>query len=397
MSTFKCPPLPAPRNPPRHRTSLATRPAAAPQAVFESAGLTLPAARDACALDLQMLATILATPDLPLPVGLVEALYHINEMSTPEGMDALLDEMPPDDLGLDMLSVEPADVAVQAWLRDHDVVERKHAEILASRPRRFEYFQSFADPPPPLPEVTPQRLAVLEAYLDNAYTQKGRGPGVRVLSWRRESGYLFMVRHADPRRREGALEGTEETSVLYRPLSFDVVGYDALTGTLRVHAKTVWETSLHRNGFGLALFDAMNHFPRTSRYTLEPLRSGDRNCLACGDARPIRLVNLIELRLQWGGIYDGEETITATDVFAWLRQRQRPIPTEARITTAVFDVFESGERQPRRVTIIPPNIARNPHEDQSQLIDRWLGLRGFINHSVGGSDEHEPTELLQVP
>lgn len=171
------------------------------------------------ALDLVRLATVLATPDLRMPVGLADALYHVNEMATPEGMDALLEEMPADDLGVNMFRVEPADVAVRAWLRDHDAVERKHAEIQATRPRRFEYFQSYEYPPPPVPDITADRLAVLETYLDNAYTRKGRGPGVRVIAWRRESGCLFMVRHADPRRREGALEGKEETSVLYRPLS----------------------------------------------------------------------------------------------------------------------------------------------------------------------------------
>jgi hypothetical protein len=83
-------------------------------------------------------------------------------------------------------------------------------------------------------------------------------------------------------------------------------------------------------------------------------------------------------------------------VFAWLKQRQVEIPAEARITTAVFDVFVVGERKARQVTIVPPNVARYSHEDQSQLIDHWLGLRGLINHSVSSSDEHEPTGLLQV-
>jgi hypothetical protein len=364
---------------------------------FEGVGLKLPAAQNAGTLDLQRLAAILGTPHVGLPVRLADALYHINELATVEGMDALLEEFDPDELGVNMFSAEPADVAVGAWLKDPTAVERKHAEILASRPRRFQYFQSYDDPPPPLPEITSDRMQVLEAYLDKGFTARGRGPGVRVQPWRRESGFLFMIRHADPRRREGALEGTEETSVLYRPLKFDVVGYDAVTGTLRVSAKTDWERSLYRNGFGLALFDALDHFPRTGRYTLQPLRSGDRECLACADAPPIKHVNLVELRLHWGGVYDGEDHISATDVFAWLRQCQRDIPSAARITTAAFDVFVFGEKKPRRVTVIPPNVARYSHEDQSQLIDHWLALRGFINTSVSTSDEHEAPDLLRVP
>src|SRR5688500_6332937 len=151
---------------------------------FEGAGLKLLTVRNANELDLQRLAAILGTPDLRMPVRLADALYRINEMATPEGMDALLEEFDADDLGINIFRVEPADVAVEAWLKDAAAVERKHAEILASRPRRFQYFQSYDDPPPPLPEISPERLRVLETYLDNGFTAKGRGPGVRVLPWR---------------------------------------------------------------------------------------------------------------------------------------------------------------------------------------------------------------------
>jgi hypothetical protein len=102
----------------------------------------------------------------------------------------------------------PADVAVQAWIKDRSLVERKHAEIFASRPRRFEYFQSHTDPPPKLPALTPALLAPLEAYLDNVLVAKGRGRCAKVLAYRRQDDCLFMVRHGDPHRREGALSMT---------------------------------------------------------------------------------------------------------------------------------------------------------------------------------------------
>src|SRR4051812_1848897 len=125
---------------------------------FQSVGLELPAAKNARALDLRRLAQILITPDLQIPIGLVDALYHINEMATPEGMDALLEEFSAADLGVNMFCVEAGEVAIAGWLKDPAVVQRKHAEILASRPRRFQYFQSYDDPPPPLPEITADRI-----------------------------------------------------------------------------------------------------------------------------------------------------------------------------------------------------------------------------------------------
>lgn len=117
-------------------------------------------------------------------------------------------------------------------------------------------------------------------------------------------------------------------------------------------------------------------------------------CAAIG-ASPIKHVNLIEIHLHWGGIYDAVQVYKATDVLAWLRQCQVAFPRGARIGTAVFDVFVFGEKRPRRVTIVPPNVARYSHEDQSHMIDRWLGLRGFIPAIANETDEHKAEPLLQ--
>lgn len=376
---------------------------------FDRHGPPLPAVRDAAKLDLDGLARVLAQPDLHPPKGLADALYYINELATPEGMDALRRALPDEDLGGGGMfePLEPADVALHAWLKAPGLVERKHAELSAARPRRFEYFQSAQDPPPPMGELTPDRLAALQAYLDAPFAARRRGRGVRVHAYPGAGGsgggdWLFAVRHGDPKRREGALEGTEETSVLYRPLKFDVVGYGGETGTLRVHAGTTWQTSLYRNAFGLHLFGALDHFPdgRLDRYTLEPLRAGDRACLACADAPPIKLVTVTELHLRWGGIYGEAQTHRARDVFGALRQRRAEVPQGPRIEQASFDVFVFGRKQPLRVTVVPPNVARYTDERGAALIDTWLALRGFLRRPGAAAQQHDPLQtgtLLPLP
>lgn len=173
---------------------------------FAEQNLTLPPAKEAAKLDLSKLAQLLATPELHPPRVLADALYYINEMATRAGMDALLAELKDEQIGIGMFDVEPADVVVRVWLKDPELVERKRAAIIASRPRRFEYFQSYEDPPPPLPAVTPALLAPLEAHLDAVFGAKGRGRGVQVRTYTRGSDdSLFMIRHGEPRRREGAL------------------------------------------------------------------------------------------------------------------------------------------------------------------------------------------------
>lgn len=358
---------------------------------FEEHGLQLPAGKNAAGPDLDRLAAILMSPDLRPPKALAEGLYYINELATHDGMDALLPELEGPDHHLKIFRDEtPADVAVRAWVKSPAVVAQKHAELMASRPRTFQYFQSHDDPPRRLPSDMAARLPSLERYLDEVFASRRRGKGTRVLAYPHgEDDCLFMVRHGDPRRREGALEGVQETSVFYRPLRFDVVGYDAATGTLRVYASTKWETSLYRNGFGRFLFGALDFFPSTSRYTLEPLRSGEPACLACADAPPIKLITLTELQLLWGGVRDFHQVFRATNVFYELRERGIDFGT-ALIKQATFTVKLFGVEQARKVTIIPPNIARYSHEDESQLINHWLALRGFINDTrrlAGERDE----------
>jgi hypothetical protein len=373
-----------------HRVPLAVR------------GLSLPRVRDATKLDHAALLRILAAPDADLPRDLADAFYYINEMATPEGMDALAVAVPDERPALMFgAAAAPADVAVQAWLRDHLAVERAYEELTAYRPRRFEYFQNPA--PQPLPFTPPDqaRLRPLEATLDEVFASRGRGRGVRVSCFPHEHDCLFTVRHGDPYRREGALRGREETSVLYRPLRFDVIVYDPAAGTLRVHAKTKWETSLYRGQFGLHLFGAIDHFPGEGRYTLEPLRGGDRVCLSCADAAPLKFASLVEVHLAWGGIYDAVDVYRARDVFAALKQRKAEVPRGPRIVRATFELYVFGDVHPRTVTVIPPNVARYSREEDSHLIDRWLALRGFIGPAAAanehvGQQQQQLSQLLEV-
>ena len=361
---------------------------------FADHGMELPACKKGHPkFDLDFLSQILASPDSRPPQELADALFYINAMSTAEGMDALLPELNGRQFRLDAEFSAPADVALRAWLKDPELVQRKHAEIFATRPRRFEYFHGAAHPPLPLPQLTDDRLARLEGYLDETFFAKGRGRGAKVLPCPGEYECMFLVRHGDPHRREGALDGGQETSVFYRPLRFDVVGYDSESGILRVHAKSTWEKSLYRNGFGRFLFDALDHFPDSGCYTLEPLRSG-AGCLACGETPPMKCVNLSELHLRLPGAEGGLLIHRCSDVLASMRRHKQEIPPNARLEQATFDVFVFGERQPHRVTIVPPRIARYSDESDNRMMKEWLMLRGFIHGRTGAINESEATLTL---
>ena len=97
---------------------------------FTSRGVSLPAPNANDEIDYQALVKVFLSPDAKTPKELIDALYFVDELATPEGMDALLAEADRLDLALDDGNDHtPADVAVQVWLLNKDILERKHAQV----------------------------------------------------------------------------------------------------------------------------------------------------------------------------------------------------------------------------------------------------------------------------
>lgn len=199
---------------------------------FAGRGFSFPTA--SADIDLQKLVDILLSPDEQTPPDLLNALFLINEMSNKEDMDILLAaaEAGHVDLGLERdANTSCADVAVAAWLADHELIERKHAEKLCLRPRSFVYFRSEAGPNPPFVIPTAATLRQLERDLDDWFERKHRGRGCRVFVYPKGDETWFLVRHGEPFRREESLRGRAVTGVCYRPLKYDVVVYTRLRGS----------------------------------------------------------------------------------------------------------------------------------------------------------------------
>jgi hypothetical protein len=351
------------------------------QEFFESRGLTLPAAGYAGDLEYEALVDIFSTPDSGTPKELLDALFLIDEMSTAEGMDSLLTAA--ESAGIDLnLPVDenhsPADVAVQVWLLDREILERKHAEQFLQRPKSFEYFQShYADPPVftmPVPAVRQQ----LENALDNWFELKRRGRGTRVFIYEDSQEVRFLIRHGEPFKREESLNGAGVASVCYRPLKYDVVVFDRQVGELRINAQLVGEKKLYCEKLGRYLFSDGSCFPGTKKYTLEPLRELGVDALACGDIEGIELITLTEVDFHWGGGHGEVEVRKADDLFAALAAREGHLPTSPRIIKAVFRVKFEDSKTPRTVKIRPGNIAEYTRDGDASLIEQWLNLRGFI-------------------
>ena len=218
---------------------------------FNGRGLPLPSPNASNGLDHEQLVEVLMSPDADTPKDLVDALFFVNEMSTAKCMDLLLEEAETKGLSLDgKPDPTAADVAVQVFLKDRRLLERKHAEQYLTRPRSFEYFHTKARPVPAFKQPSRETLTALEHDLDEWFEEKKRGRESRVFVYPKGDSIWFLVRHGDPFRREGSLDGGQTSSVFYRPEKHDVLVYEPALGELRMNACNNGEKETYRRKFG---------------------------------------------------------------------------------------------------------------------------------------------------
>ncbi len=345
---------------------------------FAGRGLKLPKRAGDGDLDYERLVEVFMAPGSDTPQALANALFLVDEMATPEGMDGLLDEARILGIQLDDGDrLTPADVAVRVWLQKPDVLEQKHAEQFLAKPRSFESFQTDREPVPEFFLPPDRAVQALEAELDEWFEDKKRGRGARVFVYPKDDGCWFLVRHGDPFKREGSLEEEgKASSVFYRPEKYDVLVYIPRTGEIRMNARSKGEKDLYRKAFGRHVFGSEDFFPGTAKYTLEPLRTDGPASLVCTDVDGMEWVRLVEVQYFWGGSQNEIEIRKADDIFAALEAREAEMPG-AKIIRARFKVKFADSKTPRTLTIRPSNIAQYQRDADSVLLEDWLMKRGF--------------------
>ena len=346
---------------------------------FENRDLTLPTSPASDGLDYERLVSVLMSPGTDTPKKLIDALYFVHEMSADECMDILLEEAESNGLSLEgKPDPTAADVAVQVFLKDQRLLERKHAEQYLTRPRVFEYFQTEARPVPAFKQPSWVTLLALEIDLDGWFEKKKRGRDSRVFVYPKGDSIWFLVRHGEPFRREGSLDGDQTLSVFYRPEKHDVLVYESAVGELRMNACNKGEKETYRVEFGRHVFGNEDFFPGTGKYTLEPLRRDGAVSVVCTDVDGMDWVRLKEVQFLRGGTEREIEIRKAKDLFAALEERGQSMPARAPILRASFHVKFTDAKSPRIVTIRPSNIAQYTRDSDADVVEDWLQKRGFI-------------------
>jgi len=182
-------------------------------------------------------------------------------------------------------------------------------------------------------------------------------------------------------KRVGSLHRGRSTAFTYRPEKHDVVAYDARIDELQINAETDAEKALYRTAFGRHFFGSTGYFPGDAKYTLEPLRKAGLHTLDVSDVPGIEWVKLREVVYSWP-TYSEEIVSRRTervDLLPILGKRGKGLHHEARLLSAEFLFkFKTADR-PRLVTIREGNVAEYTHDDDAELVERWLRARAFLN------------------
>jgi len=346
---------------------------------FSNRGVELPSTDNGDELDYKALSQALLNPNASTPDDLAEALYYVNEMSTQEGFDSLQEAIA--DTDLDVVIAENAahaDLAIQVWIQDQDLVERLHAEQFLFRPRSFEYFRTNNGSVPEFRVPPTETIRAMEAELDEWFAKKRRGKHSKVYVFPKEDYTWFLVRHGKPYARESVIEAGESSAQYFRPEKFDVIVYNPVHGEIRMNAETKGEKELYRSKFGKYFFGDSEFFNGKSKFTLEPLREVGEDSILCDDIDGMEWVRLKEYQIYYGGAHKDVEIRKAEDIFASLRQRERSMPRSGTISKASFLIKFKDSKNARTVKLSSANRAQFKRDDDAEIIEQWMTNRGFI-------------------
>jgi hypothetical protein len=325
------------------------------------------------------LSAILVDPDDQMPSKLVDALYFISEMASTRIADRLVDaarEVYPD-MTFSPLATA-ADIVVEVWLKDPDLVAKIHAASLINKPKSFEYHLSRNPRPRSFSMPTSATIQAMESEMNEWFDQNRRGRDCRIIVSDHGDRISFLIRHGKQMRRDSRIKNGKSVGICYRPEVYDVVFYDCIRDELGIRASgTKGEKTLYRETIGDYIFNNWDYFDGNHKFTLEPLAKDGIASLVCSDVDGL---DQVILKAYGHCLNDGRSATdwhTSENLFHTMAALKRTMPPASNLTKAVFLMKLSNVQKPRSLTIKLPNSVMYLRDDESHVIDQWLSKRGF--------------------
>jgi len=323
---------------------------------------------------------LLSPEGLPDEVG--EALYMVDEMSNEEGHDRL--QAAAQEAGLKVDGHTRAELALEVFLADPKVLSEAHSEQKLVRLTSFEYYGSKepVDRTKTFKAPTAEVRAAMAKALDEWFVDHNRGEQTaRVDVHAIDGEYYFIIRHGDTFIRTAKVNEQRTEMLHFRPEKDDVVVYSPELDEIRIHAGTKGERELYRKQFGQRLFGDDDYFSQKKAVTLEPLRANGADALDVeGVGGDLERAVLREYEVAFDSGFEEVMIRKATDMFAAAEGgpvKRDAIPKGGRLVRAVFDLYFTGKKKPRKVQVRTPNTLKLSRYCDARVVQRWLSKQGF--------------------
>jgi len=334
-------------------------------------------------------ARLLSMPEV-LPDSLVEALYAIDELSSPDGQEQLESAVARSGLRLGLAEGSTRhDLALQVWIAAPALLARLHNQHRMQRLSVFEYFGTPLPPErrPPFAPPGPEMLRRLTELIDPWFARHQRGRNTSRIEFYREHDkaspddrdleFWFLVRHGDTFSRAPKVEEQRTEIIHFRPQRDDLIVYSPRQDEIRINSRTRGERDLYVRAFGECLRGDPGYFSARDTYTLRPLRDMGEDALQTDDVPGLEKAALRELKVA----SDDDQhvvTLAGDDLFqSPARNAEEPIPPEGRLRSAGFDLHFTGCGRPRPLHIRSPNVLKLGRHCDAHVAHLWLERRAF--------------------
>ena len=333
----------------------------------------------------------------PPPQKLAEALFFIHHCATDEAEEHLEsalrkkaeDEnkslgMPPDDdldRHLPRDKSTPEDLALHAWLLDHEILESVYPLLKMADPKSaMNYPARTAKIGAPKLD----RLDALTSCLDQWYHKKKRRcEGTTIKHHLDDEGvHHFVIKRPDSYARLGVM-GKPDPEDFGFPERFDLVMIRRDPAEMIVVARPKGVREKYRQDFADFLYGDANLFEGVDKYTLKPL---DSPLTINFTGRPGTILSEVKLVLTHHS-FGPRRSVTHQDpdlIDGLSREKGKihlPKMAPKRAKFALFfdgDVDKKGAPRAVFLEIEPPHTCRYSRHCDTDAVDAWLDWEKFI-------------------
>ena len=328
---------------------------------------------------IEKLVEILTNPTMKTPQTLLNAVFYVEEMSTPLAADSLLNAahqagMQFDEEGKHSL----ADIVMQVWLFDSKMVESQHAWYTWKTPRRMECFQPARLTGSAPMSITDERLNQAIKDAGDWFVKHNRGRKLFMTPRIFDNEIQISIRRGDPFSRKSTIDDDGIDTITFREARKDSMVYCLNDEVLMLNSSLKSAYPIYCRIFSKLLYDNPDHFGLVTRYTLAPLSELGEDALSPGEIDAIEEIVLLNYRVRLGGPFNSYIIHGADDYFADLKWRGGSFQAEGSLDRATFRIKYRHVKAPRTLTLYAGSSSSYTRDENAHYAEQWMVLRDFV-------------------